>query len=102
MDVGLALYKGQDVKVNVFSGSSALEPGSATGKMESIDKILSPITQKEAAAIRCIGLNVRFVETSELRVVKLGRSHLLQYKQHAAEVGMDLPTIPTLFMYETL
>ena len=24
----------------------------------------------------------------------------MQYKQHAAEVGMDLPTIPTLFMYE--
>ena len=73
VDVGLALYKGQDVKVNVFSGTSALEPGSATGKTESIDKILSPITQKEAGAIRCIGLNVSLVAASQLRVLKICR-----------------------------
>jgi len=62
LDVGLALYKEQDVKVNVFSGFSALEPGSATGKTESIGKVLSPVTQREAGAIRCIGLNVCEVE----------------------------------------
>ena len=64
IDVGLALYKGQDVEANVFGGSSVLEPGSATGKTESVGRILSPVTQKEAGAIRCIGLNVRLVEAS--------------------------------------
>jgi hypothetical protein len=71
VDVGLALYNGQDVTVNVFSGTSALEPGSATGKTESIGKVLSPVTQKEAGAIRCIGLNVSLdrIQTEEMELM---------------------------------
>ena len=42
-----------------------------------IDKILSPLTQHEVGTIRCVGLN---------------------YKQHATEVHMELPKVPTVFM----
>lgn len=58
LDVGRALRSGQDVQARVFSGKSALEPGSLTDKIEKVGKVLSPLTQKEAGTIRCIGLNV--------------------------------------------
>lgn len=58
VDVGAAVRKGQEVKVKVFSGTSALKPGSLTDKVEVIDKVLSPLTMEEVGAIRCIGLNV--------------------------------------------
>lgn len=60
IDVGLAVRNGKDVTVDVFSGSSILEPGSSTGKTATIDRIFSPVTQQEAGTVRCIGLNVRF------------------------------------------
>ncbi|KAK7432755.1 hypothetical protein QQZ08_000615 [Neonectria magnoliae] len=77
VDVGIAVRKGQEVAVSVFSGSSVLSPGSDTGSTETIGRVLSPLAQNEVGTIRCIGLN---------------------YKQHAAEVKMDIPTIPTIFM----
>lgn len=58
VDVGLAVRKGQDVKVKVFSGSSVLDPGSATEKVEVIDRVLSPLDTHEVGTVRCIGLNV--------------------------------------------
>jgi hypothetical protein len=58
VDVGLALYSGKSVLARVYSGSSVLNPGEDTGKEEEIERVLSPITQKEAGTIRCIGLNV--------------------------------------------
>lgn len=58
-DVGLASRKGESIEARVFSGSSALNPGSLTDKVEKVSKILSPLTQKEVGTIRCIGLNVR-------------------------------------------
>lgn len=77
VDVGAAVRKGQDVQVKLFSGTSALEPGTLTDKVEVIDRVLSPLTQQEAGPIRCIGLN---------------------YKGHAQEVGMALPEVPIIFM----
>ncbi|KPM41296.1 hypothetical protein AK830_g5225 [Neonectria ditissima] len=77
VDVGVAVRNGLEVAVNVFSGSSVLSPGSDTGSTEIVDRVLSPLAQSEVGTIRCIGLN---------------------YKQHAAEVKMDIPTIPTVFM----
>lgn len=77
VDVGAAVRKGQDVQVKLFSGSSALDPGSLTDKTEVIDRVLSPLTQQEAGTIRCIGLN---------------------YKGHAQEVGMALPDVPIIFL----
>ncbi|KIW21125.1 hypothetical protein PV08_01705 [Exophiala spinifera] len=77
LDVGLALRNGQDVKVDVFSGTSVLSPGQATGTSAVIDRVLSPLHISEVGTIRCVGLN---------------------YKQHAAEVNMALPTVPTVFL----
>lgn len=58
LDVGLATRDGQDVSVNVFSGQSVLSPGSRTERTETVDRILSPLSQDEVGTIRCIGLNV--------------------------------------------
>jgi len=77
LDVGLAVRKGDQVAVQVWSGSSVLSRGERTQSRAIIDRILSPLAQHEVGTIRCIGLN---------------------YKQHAAEVKMDLPTVPTVFM----
>ncbi|TID19329.1 emb [Venturia nashicola] len=77
LDVGLALYQGKSVKANVFSGSSVLDAGNPTGESVEVERVLSPVTQRECGTIRCIGLN---------------------YVQHAKEVKMALPTVPTLFM----
>ncbi|KAH7241362.1 hypothetical protein BKA59DRAFT_501677 [Fusarium tricinctum] len=77
LDVGLATRDGQDVSVNVFSGQSVLSPGSRTERTEIVERILSPLSQEEVGTIRCIGLN---------------------YVQHAKEVNMDIPSIPTLFL----
>lgn len=65
LDVGLAVYQGQDVSVRPFSGSSVLNPGSATGATETIERILSPLAQSEVGSIRCIGLNVRAPQSPE-------------------------------------
>ncbi|KAJ4321651.1 hypothetical protein N0V84_005204 [Fusarium piperis] len=77
VDVGAALRKGREVAVNVWSGSSVLAPGDSTGATETIDRVLSPLAQSEVGTVRCIGLN---------------------YRKHAAEVGVEPPTIPTVFM----
>ncbi|KUJ12527.1 uncharacterized protein LY89DRAFT_623706 [Mollisia scopiformis] len=77
LDVGAAIRAGKDVEVEVFSGSSALSPGSLTGKKEVIGKLLSPLAESEVGTIRCIGLN---------------------YVQHAREAKMAIPEIPVVFM----
>ncbi|KAG5744892.1 hypothetical protein H9Q72_003496 [Fusarium xylarioides] len=77
LDVGVASREGKDIAVNVFSGRSVLSPGSRTDRTESVERLLSPLAQEEVGTIRCIGLN---------------------YVQHAKEVKMDIPTIPTLFL----
>ncbi|KAK3318610.1 hypothetical protein B0H66DRAFT_575352 [Apodospora peruviana] len=77
VDVGAAVRKGEVVKVNVFSGSSVLDPGSATGETAVIGRILSPLARQEVGTIRCIGLN---------------------YKKHAEEAKMSIPDIPTVFL----
>lgn len=77
VDVGAAVRKGEQVKAKLFSGTSALDPGSLTDQVEVVDRILSPLTTDEVGTIRCIGLN---------------------YKGHAQEVGMALPEIPIIFL----
>lgn len=78
VDVGSAVRKGEEVQVNVFSGSSVLDPGAPTDKVETIDRVLSPLTQQESGTVRCIGLN---------------------YKEHAQEAGLALPDVPIVFLY---
>ena len=58
LDVGKALRDGKQVDVSIFSGTSVLEPGSDTGKVETVERVLSPLAQSEIGTIRCIGLNV--------------------------------------------
>ncbi|RAL67129.1 hypothetical protein DID88_007907 [Monilinia fructigena] len=77
LDVGAATIAGKEVKVDVYSGSSVLEPGTSTGTIKEVGKLLSPIAESEVGTIRCIGLN---------------------YAQHANEVKMAIPDLPTLFM----
>ncbi|KAI1485441.1 hypothetical protein F5X96DRAFT_674637 [Biscogniauxia mediterranea] len=77
VDVGKAVRDGEKVKVTVFSGNSVLNPGLPTGRIEIIDRILSPLTAAEVGSIRCIGLN---------------------YANHAKEAKMQLPDIPMMFM----
>ncbi|CAK7229018.1 hypothetical protein SCUCBS95973_007075 [Sporothrix curviconia] len=77
VDVGMAVRQGQAVQVNVFGGASVLAPGAPTGAVATIERLLSPLAPAEVGTIRCIGLN---------------------YKQHAQEVGMALPSVPTVFL----
>jgi 2-keto-4-pentenoate hydratase/2-oxohepta-3-ene-1,7-dioic acid hydratase in catechol pathway len=77
VDVGVATRKGEDVKVRVYSGTSVLTAGSATDRIETIGRLLSPLSQQEVGTIRCIGLN---------------------YVNHAKEANMALPNEPVLFM----
>lgn len=58
LDVGKALYQGQNVAVAVFSGTSILAPGEQTNHVETVDRLLSPLSKDEVGTIRCIGLNV--------------------------------------------
>ncbi|GAA5854780.1 hypothetical protein JCM8547_004070 [Rhodosporidiobolus lusitaniae] len=77
VDVGLATYAGEQVEVDLFAGSSVLQPGERSGKTAVVGKLLSPLAQAEVGTIRCIGLN---------------------YINHAKEVKMAIPETPVLFM----
>ncbi|OOQ91621.1 fumarylacetoacetate hydrolase family protein [Penicillium brasilianum] len=77
LDVGLALYQGKEVAVRPFSGSSVLNPGQVTSSTETIERILSPLSQSEVGSIRCVGLN---------------------YVSHAKEMSLPIPEVPTLFI----
>lgn len=80
IDVGLAVAEGKDVLVNVYSGWNILdEPGEPTGEQRTILYLLPFFDdeQLEKTIVRCIGLN---------------------YKSHAEEVGMEIPTVPTVFL----
>ena len=77
IDVGLAVAQGREVQVSVFSGNSVLRHGEPTAKIASIGKLLSPMSRRDTNTIRCIGLN---------------------YRSHAAEVKLPIPTTPSLFL----
>ncbi|KXJ96070.1 fumarylacetoacetate hydrolase family protein [Microdochium bolleyi] len=77
VDVGRALFDSKEVYARVWSGKSILAPGEKTEGRELVDRVLSPLARDEVGTIRCIGLN---------------------YVQHAQEVGIDLPKLPTVFL----
>ena len=64
IDVGLAVRRGDEVRVELFSGTSVLAAGNATGQIDVIDRIMSPLSMSEVGTIRCIGLNVGKVTRS--------------------------------------
>ncbi|EPQ26066.1 uncharacterized protein PFL1_06274 [Pseudozyma flocculosa PF-1] len=77
-DIGLAIARGETVLIDTLSGPSLFELGDRFGgHRESADVILSPLDEDEIGAIRCIGLN---------------------YKNHAEECNLPIPTVPTLFL----
>jgi hypothetical protein len=99
LDVGLAARKGEEVKVRVFRGTSALDVGKPTDTIEVVDRLLSPLTQREVGTIRCIGLNVSFVRRDRHSYDgRVFNDCHHQYKQHAREVNMDIPVEPTVFL----
>ncbi|SCV73157.1 BQ2448_7082 [Microbotryum intermedium] len=78
LDVGRAIYEAkQPVKVNLYSGTTVLDAGQATGEQAEIGELLSPLGQDEVGTIRCIGLN---------------------YRKHAKEASLPIPTVPILFL----
>ena len=58
VDVGAAVRKGEEVRANVYNGSSVLDAGDPTGETAVIGRVLSPLAREEVGTIRCIGLNV--------------------------------------------
>ena len=73
--MGLAIFDKQEVVVKVVEGGSALDyDAQFTGETRVIQKLLPPVSQQEAGTVRCIGLN---------------------YKEHAAEMKLALPSTPT-------
>jgi hypothetical protein len=89
------------VQVKVYSGSSVLSPGSPTDRVETIDRVLSPLAEEEiGGSIRCIGLNVSFlVYAISDRYGLYVADRVSQYRQHAEEMSLSLPEVPTIFMY---
>ena len=71
IDVGVAVFRGEDVLVKVFSGASVLAPGRETGQTAVIDRILSPLAVSEVGSIRCIGLNVSLQAAGKSPITKL-------------------------------
>ncbi|CZT25766.1 related to 2-keto-4-pentenoate hydratase/2-oxohepta-3-ene-1,7-dioic acid hydratase (catechol pathway) [Ramularia collo-cygni] len=77
IDVGAAVASSTPVQVLVFHGSSPLDITiHPTTTILTIRSLLPPITRKEIGTIRCIGLN---------------------YRHHAAEMKLTLPTHPCVF-----
>ncbi|KAL2206920.1 hypothetical protein CC79DRAFT_1335173 [Sarocladium strictum] len=76
-DIGLSLRQNKPILAYVFDGFSVLSPGQQTSKEVEVGRVLSPVAQHEVGTIRCIGLN---------------------YRQHAHEVKLPIPKVPTLFM----
>ncbi|KAJ7510687.1 hypothetical protein B0H11DRAFT_2152232 [Mycena galericulata] len=79
-DVGLASREGKEIKVEVFDGASVLTAGSPTGRVEVVERLLSPLAAHEVGTIRCIGLNY------------------LKHAQEAKVPESQMPKVPVLFM----
>lgn len=67
LDVGSVLRRGDEVLVEVFSGTSILTPGEPTGAKETVERILSPLAASETGTIRCIGLNVCYSPKTQIQ-----------------------------------
>ncbi|EAW15392.1 fumarylacetoacetate hydrolase family protein [Aspergillus fischeri NRRL 181] len=74
-DVGLAVFQGEQVKVQLVRGS--IYDGVVTDTVLTIKRLLSPISMEEIPIVRCLGLN---------------------YRDHAREANMPIPDVPVLFI----
>lgn len=73
-DVGIDSLDGK--KISAYKIEGTMYDGVITGQMLTVDTLLSPVPVAECNYIRCVGLN---------------------YKDHAAEGGFDIPKVPVLF-----
>lgn len=77
IDIGAALASHETLQIRVFTSTSILSPtAQPTSTILTVQALLPPLTKSEVGTIRCIGLN---------------------YRNHAKEMNMELPTHPTLF-----
>jgi 2-keto-4-pentenoate hydratase/2-oxohepta-3-ene-1,7-dioic acid hydratase in catechol pathway len=77
VDIGAALASNQSLQIRRFSTTSILDTAARpTNTILTISKLLPPLSKSEVGTIRCIGLN---------------------YRKHAAEMNLELPSHPTLF-----
>jgi len=74
IDAGKATYEGK--KVEAYEVTGSVFDGEVTKNVLTVKELLSPIDRLQCSYIRCIGLN---------------------YKDHAAESNLALPTEPILF-----
>jgi hypothetical protein len=69
IDVGLASLDPKSFDVEVWSANSILDPSAKpTGRIERVDRLLSPLAESEVGTIRCIGLNVSALAFSHSRL----------------------------------
>jgi len=74
-DVGLSHFRGEEIEVKVIHGS--IYDGVVKGETLHISRLLSPLSTDQVPIIRCLGLN---------------------YKDHAREANMPIPSHPVLFI----
>ncbi|KAM0794248.1 fumarylacetoacetate hydrolase [Usnea florida] len=74
-DLGIASVEKKKIVANLITGS--VFDGTVTDKKMSVSQLLSPISVEETPIIRCLGLN---------------------YRDHAKEANMPIPTNPVLFV----
>jgi len=75
-DVGLAMAEATTVEAWILEGEVPWKAMRRTGEKAVVSKLLSPLSAEMSGMIRCIGLN---------------------FKDHAAELNMALPKIPSVF-----
>ena len=74
-DLGIASVEKKKIVANIITGS--VFDGTVTEKTMTVSQLLSPISVEETPIIRCLGLN---------------------YRDHAKEANMPIPTHPVLFI----
>ncbi|ORY25050.1 fumarylacetoacetate hydrolase [Naematelia encephala] len=77
-DVGLAMRNGEVIEAFVVDSTTPWDQAAVTtGQKVHVTSLLSPITGQQAGTIRCTGLS---------------------YTDHAAEMGLALPDVPSVFL----
>ena len=74
-DVGLASYEKRKIEAKLITGT--VFDGRVTSKTMTVSQLLSPLSADQVPLIRCLGLN---------------------YRDHAIEAKMAIPTHPVLFV----
>lgn len=74
-DIGIATVEKKEIKAKLITGT--IFDGTVTDRTMTVAQLLSPISVDEVPLIRCLGLN---------------------YRDHAKEANMPIPTTPVLFI----